>query len=186
MPSPTRVALLLLLIALPLLEIAILIEVGQAIGFWPSVLLLIAAALVGAKIVHDQGLATARRAAEALAEGTPPVGPMLEGVALVLAGALLILPGYLSDIAGLLLMVPPFRRFAILSVLRRFRDAARRRFPRRRRDGRRRRSRSARSSSRASSSASRSARSTPNATAADRAPEPRTAPFAAIAALRRP
>ncbi len=129
MPSPTRVALLLLLIALPLLEIAILIEVGQAIGFWPSVLLLIAAALVGAKIVHDQGLATARRAAEALAEGTPPVGPMLEGVALVLAGALLILPGYLSDVAGLLLMVPPFRRFAILSVLRRFRDAARRRFP---------------------------------------------------------
>lgn len=129
MPSPNRVALLLMLIALPLLEIAILIEVGQAIGFWPSVLLLFAAALVGAKIVHDQGLATARRAAEALAEGTPPVGPMLEGVALVIAGALLILPGYLSDIAGLLLMVPPFRRFAILSVLRRFRDAARRRFP---------------------------------------------------------
>ena len=129
MPSTHRVTLLLLLIALPLLEIAILIEVGQAIGFWASVLLLFAAALVGAKIVHDQGLATARRAAEALAEGAPPVGPMLEGVALVIAGALLILPGYLSDIAGLLLMVPPFLRFAILSVLRRFRDAARRRFP---------------------------------------------------------
>ena len=129
MPSTHRVALLLLLIALPLLEIAILIEVGQVIGFWPSVLLLFAAALFGAKIVHDQGLATARRAAEALAEGTPPVGPMLEGVALVIAGTLLILPGYLSDIAGLLLMIEPFRRFAILAVLRRFRDAARRRFP---------------------------------------------------------
>jgi UPF0716 protein FxsA len=132
MPSPNRVALLLMMIALPLLEIAILIEVGQVIGFWPSVLLLLGAALFGAKIVHDQGLATARRAAEALAEGTPPVGPMLEGVALVIAGTLLILPGYLSDVAGLLLMIESLRRFAILSVLRRFRDAAHRRFPERR------------------------------------------------------
>lgn len=130
MPSPSRVALLLMLIALPLLEIAILIKVGEAIGFWPSVLLLLAAALIGAKIVHDQGLATARRAAETLAQGTPPVGAMLEGLALVLAGALLILPGYLSDVAGFLLMIAPLRRVAILAALRRFRDAAHRRFPR--------------------------------------------------------
>jgi UPF0716 protein FxsA len=112
MPSPTRIALLLLLIALPLLEIAILIQVGQAIGFWPSVLLLLAAALVGAKIVHDQGLATARRAAEALAEGTFRSGRCSKVWRSCWQGRL-ILPGYVSDLAGLLLMVPPFRRFAI-------------------------------------------------------------------------
>jgi UPF0716 protein FxsA len=104
-----RLILGLFFIALPFLEIALLIRTGQVIGFWATVAMVVGAAVLGALIWSRQGLSVARKAREAVAQGRPPVGPVLDGAFLLLAGALLITPGFLTDIMGLLLLVPPIR-----------------------------------------------------------------------------
>ena len=82
------------LIALPILELALLIKTGQAIGFWPTLALVVGAAVLGGAIMSRQGISVARRTREAIAQGRPPVGPVLDGAFLLLAGALLITPGF--------------------------------------------------------------------------------------------
>lgn len=105
-----QIGLILIALAFPLLELAVLIKLGQTIGFWWTVLLLLAIALTGAAIVQRQGLSAARRAMEASRDGRPPIEPVVDSVLLVLAGILLLIPGLITDIAGLLLLVPPLRR----------------------------------------------------------------------------
>ena len=105
-----RLALAFVFIALPLLELALLIKTGQVIGFWATLAMVVGAGLLGALIVSRQGLTVLRRTQQALAQGRPPVAPVLDGVFLVLAGALLISPGFLSDVLALLLLIPPVRR----------------------------------------------------------------------------
>jgi UPF0716 protein FxsA len=105
-----RLALAFILIALPLLEMALLIKTGQLIGFWATLGMVVAAGLLGALILARQGLTVLRRTREALAQGRPPVAPVLDGVFLLLAAALLITPGFLSDVLALLLLIPPVRR----------------------------------------------------------------------------
>ena len=96
----TRLVLGLTLIALPMLELALLIKTGQAIGFWATLALLVAAAVIGGAIMSRQGISVARRTQEAIAQGRPPVGPVLDGAFLFLAGALLISPGFITDVHG--------------------------------------------------------------------------------------
>lgn len=110
MPMLVRPALLLVLIALPLLEIALLIKLGQLVGFWPALGFVVGSALLGAHILRRQGFATLARVNAALAADETPVLPVLEGALMLLAGALLILPGVLTDGAGLALLVPMVRR----------------------------------------------------------------------------
>ena len=105
-----RLVLGLTLIALPILELALLIKTGQAIGFWATLGLVVGAAVVGAMIMSRQGITVARRTREAVALGRPPVGPVLDGAFLLLAGALLISPGFITDVLALALLVPPIRR----------------------------------------------------------------------------
>jgi UPF0716 protein FxsA len=105
-----RFVLGLALIALPVLELALLIKTGQAIGFWATLGLLLAAGVLGAMIMSHQGISVARKTREAIALGRPPVGPVLDGAFLLLAGALLISPGFLTDVLALALLVPPVRR----------------------------------------------------------------------------
>ena len=105
-----RFVLGLSLIALPVLELALLIKTGQAIGFWATLGLLVGAVAIGAIVMSRQGITVARRTREAMALGRPPVGPVLDGAFLLLAGALLITPGFLTDVLALLLLVPPVRR----------------------------------------------------------------------------
>lgn len=124
MKPPARLVLLLIFLALPLLEIAILIKVGQVAGFWPTVALVLVTAIVGAHVLHAQGLATLERASDALAAGRPPVEPVAEGVFLLLAGAFLVTPGILTDLAGLLLLVPAVRRSIIRLAVSRLVGAA--------------------------------------------------------------
>lgn len=104
-----RVVLILLFTALPLLELAVLIRVGEAIGLWQTVLLLIFGAIAGSLIIQIQGLTALRRTFEQLSRGEPPLEPMIDGALLCLAGGLLIIPGFLTDIAALVLLVPPIR-----------------------------------------------------------------------------
>lgn len=104
-----RLVLGFALIALPLIELAVLIKTGQVLGFWPTFGLVVGAGLLGAFILSRQGWSVVRRTQAALAKGRPPVMPVVDGLFLVLAGALLITPGFLTDMAALLLLIPPVR-----------------------------------------------------------------------------
>lgn len=105
-----RLLLGLVFIALPVCELALLIKSGQVIGFWATLGMVIGAGVLGAVIMSRQGVSVARRTRQALAQGRPPVGPVLDGAFLLLAGALLITPGFLTDLLALALLVPPIRR----------------------------------------------------------------------------
>ena len=115
LPEPPRKSVLpafifLIFIAVPLIEIAIFIEVGGAIGVWPTVAIVLLTALVGATLLRVQGLATWRRAEEAMRRGEPPVAEMLDGVFLIAAALLMVTPGLFTDCVGFLLLIPPIRR----------------------------------------------------------------------------
>lgn len=112
-----RPALLLVLVALPLLEIALLIKLGQLIGFWPALGCVVGSALLGAHILRTQGFATLARVNAALAADETPVLPVIDNALMLLAGTLLILPGVLTDVAGLALLVPAFRRWLARNFL---------------------------------------------------------------------
>lgn len=101
---------LLLFIAAPLLELAVLIRVGQSIGVVATLAIVIGSAILGMFVVRLQGFSVFNRMRETVAEGRPPVLPMTEGALLLLSGILLILPGLIGDTIGLLLLIPPLRR----------------------------------------------------------------------------
>ncbi len=105
------ILLAVLLIGLPLLEIAVFIEVGGGIGVLPTIAATLATALAGSLLLRTQGLAALGRARAQMDRGQLPAREMFEGVCLVLAGALLLLPGFVTDVVGLLLFVPPVREF---------------------------------------------------------------------------
>ena len=102
--------ILLALIGVPLIEIAVFIEVGDRIGLWSTLGLIVATAVAGAALLRHQGLTTVTRARSSLDRGELPVQEMLDGVCLVIAGALLLTPGFVTDAAGAVLLVPAFRR----------------------------------------------------------------------------
>jgi UPF0716 protein FxsA len=101
--------LILLFIAVPIIELAVILQVGDLIGFWPTLALLIADSILGSVLMRSQGRAAWRRFNEALAAGRPPAREVLDGVLVIFGGALLLTPGFVTDIAGLLLLVPPTR-----------------------------------------------------------------------------
>jgi UPF0716 protein FxsA len=105
-----RLVIGLLFIVVPVLELALLVKTGQLIGFWATLLLVLTTAASGAIILSRQSFKVVGQALEALSEGRPPVAPVLEGLFLMLAGALLLTPGLITDVAALLLLVPPIRR----------------------------------------------------------------------------
>jgi UPF0716 protein FxsA len=105
-----RLGLLLIFIAVPLLELVVLIEVGQLIGVWPTILIVVVTGIVGTAILHRQGFLAFKRAVESMERGELPIEPVADSVLLLFAGALLLTPGLITDAAGLLLLVPAFRR----------------------------------------------------------------------------
>jgi len=96
-------------ILVPIAEIAVFIEVGGVIGLWATIGIVILTAIVGTSLLRSQGLAAFGRAQTAMSEGRLPVEEVIHGFCLVIAGALLLTPGFLTDIAGFLLFVPPVR-----------------------------------------------------------------------------
>ena len=106
-----HLALLALLTVLPLLEIALLVKFGQAFGVWLTIAEVMASAVLGMGILQRQGMTMFLRTQEAVMRGEPPVGAMLEGGMMVIAGMLLIMPGLITDALGLLLLIPPVRHF---------------------------------------------------------------------------
>jgi UPF0716 protein FxsA len=110
MISPLRAVFFLAFVAVPFLELALLIKAGQLIGFWPTVGLVLATGLAGATLLHRQGTAATRRIFSDLEQGGIPVESVADGGMIMLAGALLLAPGFLTDITGLLLLIPPVRK----------------------------------------------------------------------------
>ncbi len=103
------ILLLAALIGVPLIEIGLFIEVGGYIGLWPTLALVVATAIVGSWKLRMQGLATLARGREQLDRGELPARELFDGFCLVIAGALLLTPGFLTDAVGLALFLPPFR-----------------------------------------------------------------------------
>ncbi len=102
--------ILLAILALPFVEIAVFIRVGEWIGIWPTIGLTILSSIVGLQLMRYQGLVTLARAREATRRNEPPLEELLDGLCILLAGLLLMIPGFVTDVLGLLLFLPPVRR----------------------------------------------------------------------------
>ncbi|MFM9940890.1 MAG: FxsA family protein [Hyphomicrobiaceae bacterium] len=112
-------AWLLLLIAWPLIEIAVLIKAGNALGFWWTLGIVIATGLIGTAVLMRHGLKATYKVQEAMARGETPLAPMMDGALVATAGILLITPGLCADAVGLVLMLPPLRQFLARLLLQR-------------------------------------------------------------------
>ena len=105
--------LILIFVGLPILEIALFVEVGGAIGLLPTLAIILLTAILGAAMVRWQGLRALDRLRASMETGADPVGPIAHGALILVAGVLLILPGFFTDALGLLLLVPPVRGLLI-------------------------------------------------------------------------
>lgn len=101
--------LFLLFVLVPVAEIYVLVTVGSSIGAFPTVALVILTALAGAHLARMQGLSTMMRIRENLDQGFMPAEELLDGVLIFLAGMVLLTPGFLTDITGLLILLPATR-----------------------------------------------------------------------------
>lgn len=108
--------LLFLFIVIPIVEISILMHVGEWLGAWPTVGIVIFTAWLGAKNVRAQGMATMQTVQTKMAQGQMPSEEIVAGVLLLIAGVLLMTPGFVTDTFGLLLLVPTFRSALIGTV----------------------------------------------------------------------
>jgi UPF0716 protein FxsA len=111
--------LIAVFIVVPIAELYVIIQVGQLIGIWPTLGLLLLDAIGGSMLLKHQGRGAWRRFNEALAQRRFPGREVVDGVLIVIGGTLLITPGFITDIFGLFLLIPPTRALA-RAVLRRF------------------------------------------------------------------
>ncbi len=103
------ILLLAAFIGVPIVEIAVFIEVGGALGLWPTLGLVVLTAVLGTWQLRAQGLATLMRAREQVERGALPTRELFDGACLLVAGALLLTPGFITDAVGFLLFFPPVR-----------------------------------------------------------------------------
>jgi UPF0716 protein FxsA len=115
---PPFLIFLVIFVAAPLVELYVLIEVGSEIGALPPIALSIFTAVLGGALVRLQGFAVLFRVQEAMVRGEVPALELLEGAMLLVVGFALLLPGFITDAVGFLLLVPPIRRAVIMWYLR--------------------------------------------------------------------
>jgi len=113
--------LILLFIVVPIAEIYVIIQVGQAIGALWTIALLIADSILGSMLMRSQGRQAWRRFNAAIASGRPPAREAFDGALVIFGGAFLLAPGFITDVLGLSLLLPPsralVRRFIVRAVL---------------------------------------------------------------------
>ncbi|MFH1805723.1 MAG: FxsA family protein [Pseudomonadota bacterium] len=102
--------ILIAFIAIPIIEIAVFIQAGALIGLWPTIAIVILTAVAGTALMRAQGLQTLARAQQEMDQGNMPLGPLFDGLCLLIAGMLLLTPGFVTDTIGFLLLVPPLRK----------------------------------------------------------------------------
>jgi UPF0716 protein FxsA len=108
--------LFVLFIIIPIIEISVLMQVGELLGMWPTIGIVILTAWLGAKYVRQQGLATMQSVQAKMAQGEMPSSEIVTGLMLLVAGVLLVTPGFVTDIFGLLLLLPSVRQVIVASV----------------------------------------------------------------------
>jgi UPF0716 protein FxsA len=114
-----QIYLFLAFIAVPIIEIALFIKAGQLIGVLPTIVLTVVTAIAGSFLMRVQGFAVLNRFTEAAAKGEMPVNPVIDGLGILVAGLLLMTPGFFTDFLGLLLFIPLVRRAMIRWVFSR-------------------------------------------------------------------
>lgn len=120
--------LLILFIVLPIAEIYVIIQVGAAIGPWWTILILVADSIAGALLWRWQGRAVWKRFQDALTEGRMPRREIIDGALVILGGALLMTPGFITDIFGIIVLIPPTRAVVRGTIIRSFAPATMARF----------------------------------------------------------
>ena len=103
------VVLAVVFLVVPILELAVIIQVGQSLGVLPTIGLLLLVSALGAWLVKREGIGVWRRFNTQVRSGAVPTREIADGVMILFAGALLLTPGFLSDVLGLLLLMPPVR-----------------------------------------------------------------------------
>jgi UPF0716 protein FxsA len=118
--------LAILFVIVPLLELVLLIQLGQVVGLWPTIGLVVLTGVAGAALARAQGLRVLWAFQESTAQGRLPTSAIQDGLAILVGGALLLTPGLLTDILGFALLLPPTRRWiqgrVRNAVARRLRD----------------------------------------------------------------
>ncbi|MFD6438671.1 FxsA family protein [Peribacillus sp. NPDC060186] len=109
---------LLFIIAMPVIEIVVLLLSGNVIGFWPTLFLIVATGLIGAYLAKRQGMETWKKAQEQIRYGMMPGNEIIDGICIFIGAALLLSPGLISDIIGLILVFPPTRNLLKPIVIR--------------------------------------------------------------------
>ncbi len=103
--------LFLAFILIPVIEIAVFIQLGGQIGLWNTIGLIVLTAFLGTALLRAQGIGALRRAQESMARNVFPTDELFDGICLLIAGVLLLTPGFVTDAIGFSLFIPPFRRF---------------------------------------------------------------------------
>ncbi|MEO9897273.1 MAG: FxsA family protein [Paracoccaceae bacterium] len=111
--------LLVAFLAVPLIEIALFIQVGGAIGLGWTLLIVVITAVLGAYMVRNQGAQVMTQVRQSFSEVRDPSEPLAHGAMILFAGALLLTPGFFTDIFGFLLLIPKFRSFAFTNIRKR-------------------------------------------------------------------
>lgn len=111
--------ILLLIIAFPLLELYVLIQAGGVLGAIPTIALVVFSAVLGTLLLRWQGWLALQRVRATLARGELPARELLDGLFVLISGVLLLIPGFISDLVGLLCLVPAVRRALVSGFLAR-------------------------------------------------------------------
>jgi UPF0716 protein FxsA len=105
--------LFILLVVVPIIEIALFVQVGGAIGLWPTLATVVLTAVIGSVLLRAQGIATLSRLQSSLSTGTNPLDPIANGALILVAGVVLLTPGFFTDAVGFALLIPPVRALVI-------------------------------------------------------------------------
>lgn len=108
--------LVVLVIVVPLTELFLLLQIDRLVGFWPTIGLTLVTGFLGGSLAKREGLKVWRSWSAAMSELRPPEQGVIDGLLVLLGGALLITPGVLTDITGFLLLIPPTRRLVAVRV----------------------------------------------------------------------
>ena len=111
--GPFHMLLFALFVGIPILEIALFIQVGGWLGLWPTLGIVILTALVGTTLLRTQGLQTLGQLQSSVSKGQNPMDPIAHGAFILIAGVLLLTPGFFTDALGLSFLIPPVRKYLI-------------------------------------------------------------------------
>ena len=108
--------LLIAFIAVPVIEIALFIQVGGFIGLWPTLLIVVLTALAGTYLVRSQGRLALGQLQQSFGEMRDPTEPLVHGAMILFSGALLLTPGFFTDALGFAMLIPAFRTFVYKNI----------------------------------------------------------------------